>query len=95
MHLLVFLHLEDRFLMPERIDEIISAELPSEIGDPTGDLRNIIGSSMVHGPCRPNYSHSSCMINSSSTRPFCSKRFPKSFQDSTIVQEDGYPLYQR
>jgi len=28
-------------------------------------------------------------------RPPYSKRFPKSFQDSTIVREDRYPLYRR
>jgi len=55
LHLLVFLHLDDRFLMPERIDEIISAELLLEIDDPMGDLLNLFGSSMVHGPCGPNY----------------------------------------
>jgi len=95
LHLLVVLHSEDRFLTPERIDEIISADLLSNIDDPTGALREIIGSSMVHGPCRPNHLHAPCMINSSSIRPSCSKRFPKSFQESTIVQEGGYPLYRR
>jgi len=35
------------------------------------------------------------MINSSSTRPCCSNRFSKSFQDSTIVEEDGYLLYRQ
>jgi len=82
MHLLVFLHSEDRFLMPERIDEIISAELelPSEIDDPTGDLRNIIGSSMVHGPCGPNYSNSPCMINSSSTDSLAPNDFLNPFK---------------
>ena len=31
MHLLLFLHLEDRFLTPERIDEIIFAELSTPL----------------------------------------------------------------
>jgi len=93
MHLLVFLHSEDQFLIPEPIDEIISAEPHSIIDDPTGDLPDIVGSSIVHGPGGPNHLHSPCMINSSSIRTSCSKRFPKSFQDSIIVQEDAYPLY--
>ena len=25
----------------------------------------------------------------------CSKRFPKEFQEETIMQDDGYPLYRR
>ena len=53
MHLLLFLHTEDRFLTPERIDEIICAELPSQAQDPNGELRHLIGTSMVHGPCGP------------------------------------------
>ena len=43
MHLLLFLHPDDRFLIVEKIDEIISAELPSIPQDLTGELKEIIG----------------------------------------------------
>ena len=42
MHLLLFLHPEDRFLTPEHIEEIICAELPTPLQNPTGDLQTII-----------------------------------------------------
>lgn len=61
MHLLLFLHREDRFLIAERIDEIISAELPSIGQDPTGELTAIIGTSMGHGQCGTVYSQSPWM----------------------------------
>jgi len=38
MHLLLFLHAEDWFLTPERIDEIICAELPSQAQDSNDEL---------------------------------------------------------
>ena len=95
MHLLLFLHPEDRFLTPERIDEIICAELPTPLQDPTGDLRTIIGTSMVHGPCRRDYAQAPCMQNHQQASTTCAKRFPKAFQDATVLQEDGYPLYRR
>ena len=69
MHLLLFLHSDDRFLTAEKIDEVISAELPSIQQDPTGELKDIIGSSMVHGPCGTAYSKSPCMQSSSSGLP--------------------------
>jgi len=47
MYLLLFLHSEDRFLTPERIDEIVGAELPSQEQDPNGELQHIIGTLMV------------------------------------------------
>ena len=91
MHLLVFLHPEDRFLTPERIDEIICAELPTPLQDPTGDLRTIIGTSIVHGPCGREYPQAPCMQNDMQTSATCAKGFSKAFQDATVVQEDGYP----
>jgi len=36
MHFLLFLRSEDRFLTPERIDEIVCAKLPSQEQDPNG-----------------------------------------------------------
>ena len=45
---------------------------------------------MIHGPCGAlNYS-SPCMKERQ-----CTKRYPKSFRESTSDQDDGYPEYRR
>ena len=95
MHLLLFLHPDDRFLTPERIDEIVCAELPDPMLDIDGELSTIITSCMVHGPCGPLAPNSPCMQASSGGTKSCSKRYPKEYQESTQVQEDGYPVYRR
>jgi len=45
---------------------------------------------MMHGPCGLNNRASPCMKNGR-----CSKFFPKNFQATIIVDQDGYPLYRR
>ncbi|KAH0614326.1 uncharacterized protein H6S33_006212 [Morchella sextelata] len=96
MHLLIFLHPDDRFLTAERIDEIVCAELPDPATDPTGELNAIIRSCMVHGPCGEANMRSPCMASKKNGGPTaCSKRYPKAYQSETVVQEDGYPLYRR
>ena len=96
MHLLLFLHPDDRFLTVEKIDEIISAELPSIPQDLTGELKEIIGSSIVHEPCGSTFSKSPCMQSLGTNLPVkCSKGFPKPWQATTAIQDDGYPLYRR
>ena len=96
MHLLLFLHPDDRFLTVEKIDEIISSELPSIQQDPTGELKEIIGSSMVHGPCGSTFSKSPYMQSLGTNSPAkCSKGFLKPWQATTAIQDDGYLLYRR
>ena len=95
MHLLLFLHSDNRFLTPERIDEIVCAELPDPTLDINGELSTIITSCMVHGPCGPLASNSPCMQASTRWRRSCSKRYPTEYQERTQVQEDGYPVYRR
>ena len=94
MHLLLFLHPDDRFLTVEKINEIICAELPSIQQEPTGELKEIISSSMVHGPCRSTFSKSPCMQSLGTNLPAkCSKGFPKPWQATPVIQDDGYSLY--
>ena len=95
MHLLRFLHPDDRFLTCERIDEIISAQLPTLDADLTGKLRSIIGNTMVHGLCGIDNNHAPCITTNRGQPAACAKRFPKCFQDQTVVQEDGYPVCRR
>lgn len=45
---------------------------------------------MVHSPCGELNLRFPCMKNKS-----CSKRYPKWFNDETMVDESGFPVYQR
>jgi Helitron helicase-like domain at N-terminus len=86
IHLLLFLHPDDRFLDAIRIDQVVSAELPDPLLDPTGELTKIVQSTMVHGPCGADYPKAPCMVRQSPNDPLrCSKRFPKPFQPITTV----------
>jgi hypothetical protein len=46
---------------------------------------------MIHGPCGTDRDWSPCMKNTDR----CSKFFLKRYNESTIVDRDGYPLYKR
>ena len=95
MHLLLVLHSDDQYPTPEKIDEIIWAELPDPALDQNGELSAVITSCMVHGPCGLLAPTSPCMQTQSGTTGICSKHYPKEFQEETMVQDDGYPIYRR
>lgn len=96
MHLLIFMHDSADYLEIARIDEIVSAELPDAVTDPTGQLRDLILTQMVHGPCGPDFPDAPCMARKHPGAPLrCQKRFPKPFCERTKVNEDGYPDYCR
>jgi hypothetical protein len=91
-HILLFLHVDDRrrYLDPANIDRVICAELPTPEMDPTGTLRSLISKSMIHGPCGIDEPNAACMDGAK-----CTKRYPRPFQDTTVVNNDGYPTYRR
>ena len=96
MHLLLFLQRSATFLTPDRIDEVVCAELPDPAWDPTGELRTIVTTQMVHGPCGEDFPASPCMGRRTETGPLvCQKRFPKEFSPVTVIPEDRYPQYRR
>ncbi|XP_060868885.1 uncharacterized protein LOC132943798 [Metopolophium dirhodum] len=86
VHLLVWL--VDK-IRPNDVDSIISAELPNPDIDP--ELFEIVKKHMVHGPRGYMNPNSPCMGENQK----CSKRYPKAFTNSTITEDDGYPLYRR
>nr|XP_027196773.1 uncharacterized protein LOC113791226 [Dermatophagoides pteronyssinus] len=69
------------------IDKFVSAEIPS-VEYPI--LRERVLKHMVHGPCGIENNRSPCMENNK-----CTKKFPKQFQETTIGNVNGYPLYRR
>lgn len=96
LHCLLFLKPAARFLTPERIDQVVCAELPDPAWDPTGELTDVVTAQMTHGPCGTDYPNAPCMVRPSVNAPLrCQKRFPKAFTPETIVSEDGYPQYRR
>jgi hypothetical protein len=87
-HILFITSIADSPKTPEVIDEVISAELP----DPVLELElfEIVGKTMVHGPCGAAYPNAPCMVIGQ-----CSKGYPKDFSDTTLVGNDSYPTYRR
>lgn len=87
-HILVTLIAEDKFTSAEKIDRFISAEIP--MADTNPRLREIVLRTMTHGPCGDKKPNAPCMENGA-----CKKKFPKSFNDTTKPNIDGYPVYRR
>ncbi|KAM0874511.1 hypothetical protein ACQ4PT_037356 [Festuca glaucescens] len=73
---------------PALIDSFISAEIPDPVEDPLGYA--LVAEFMMHGPCGEDNPKCPCMKDG-----VCSKKFPKSFQDETSVDESGFPVYRR
>ncbi|XP_035844552.1 uncharacterized protein LOC110928801 [Helianthus annuus] len=87
-HILVFLSQADKISSPDEIDRFISAELPSESGDPIGFLN--VGTHMMHGPCGNLRPSSRCMNDGK-----CTNGFPKSYCDENFIRNDGWSSYRR
>jgi hypothetical protein len=90
-HILLFLNKDSQFDTPEKIDEIISAEIPDPTEDP--DLYDIVTKFMIHQPCQANVK-SPCMKDYGPGLR-CSKKFPRAFTDDTILDDNSYPSYRR
>ena len=68
-------------------DDLISTEIPDK--QLNMGFYEAISECMLHGPCGPMNSTSRCMHDSKK----CSKKFPKSFDERTILDGNGYPVY--
>ena len=87
-HILLFLDPKDKCPSPIDIDGIIMVEIPDPDKDPVAneDVKQF----MMHGPCRSAKPKSSCMINGK-----CTKYFPKTFYEETIIDEEDFLEYRR
>ncbi|KAL7291870.1 hypothetical protein TKK_0014430 [Trichogramma kaykai] len=83
MHLLITLKPGYKIILPETVDEFISAEIPDQTSNPK--LFEIVTKNMIHGPCADW-----CMKDGK-----CTKKFPRKFNDETKMDENGYPNYRR
>ena len=75
MHFLLFLDENDKINTSEKVDELISAEIPKE--DIYPHLYDVVKQFMIHGPCGEQNIGSLCMNKNTQK---CSKYFPKNFQ---------------
>lgn len=70
------------------IDQYISAEIPDPIINP--NAYDVGTKFMIHGPCSGSASETGCIKNG-----LCSKNFPKKYNDTTLINEDGILTYKR
>ena len=82
------MHPSSKYPTPDDINNIISAEIPSENND--RQLYHLVKTHMIHGPCGLANQSSPFMKNRK-----CSKFLPKQNQPQTVVDRDGYPMYRR
>ena len=59
VHLLLFLHPDNKYPSSTDIDQIISAEIPSHEDD--SELYRLVENHMIHGPCGILQPNSPCM----------------------------------
>ncbi|KAG9087439.1 hypothetical protein FS749_002919 [Ceratobasidium sp. UAMH 11750] len=91
MHLLVWVEKASHILTPEDVDDVISAELP----DPADNLLyETVTSTMLHGPCGPNFPTSPCWDAEKQT---CTKGYwpLKPWSANTVLVHNSYPQYRR
>ena len=84
---------EDQIDTIEKVDSLISAEIPDENEYP--ELRKIVLEKYVHGPCGQFNPKSACMRKDKKGNLICSKGYPKPFKNRTTFTKKCYPEYRR
>jgi len=87
-HLLLFLHSDCKYPTIDDIDRVISAEIPCPKQEP--QLYECVKDHMIHVSCGLANKSLPCMKNGK-----CSRFYPKMFQETTTIFEDGFPHYRR
>ncbi|XP_071739204.1 uncharacterized protein [Rutidosis leptorrhynchoides] len=88
VHMLIWLISAHKCKTPAAIDDVITAEIPSEKDDPEGF--RAVTEYMLHGPCGGVHMNAPCIIDRQ-----CSKHFPKPYCTETTIDEEGYANYRR
>lgn len=91
MHLLLIMRPEDKIHKPEELDDLISAEIPDDNDE---YLRELVIKWMIHNPCGELNKSAACMVNKKG-KIKCRFGFPKSFQETTTLEENAKPNYRR
>ncbi|GKC12396.1 ATP-dependent DNA helicase PIF1-like protein, partial [Tanacetum coccineum] len=87
-HILLWLEHEDKITTTAKIDKYISAEIPNKNEDP--ELYQIVTDHMMHGPCGADNPSCPCTVDFK-----CTKKFPKQFNETTVIDDKGYAIYKR
>lgn len=77
---------------PADVDNVVCAEIPDKETNPI--LYDVITSCNIHGPCGNINPGCVCMAADGPVR-HCTKEFPKSFHDATVLSDGHYPAYRR
>ncbi|KAJ8984535.1 hypothetical protein NQ317_006821 [Molorchus minor] len=88
-HAHILTTLQQNIVDPVIIDTLISAEIPDRQTEP--ELYEIVVRNMVHGPCGANFNPNAPCCQDGA----CSKGYPKTFLNETVVQENGHISYRR
>lgn len=72
VHMLIWLDPKDRPSNVEKIDELVSAEIPCKQSDPIA--YEAVKNYMIHGPCGKDCTYSPCMVKGK-----CMRHFPKRY----------------
>ncbi|XP_038697843.1 uncharacterized protein LOC119995423 [Tripterygium wilfordii] len=88
VHIIVWLHPNDKYSTTDDINEIICAEILDKQLDPI--LYNIVSTFMIHGPCGVTNPKAPYMRNQ-----WCTKHFPKKYSSEILIADDGFVIYRR
>jgi hypothetical protein len=81
IHIVVWLHPNNKVRRPAIVDTFVRATIPDAVREP--DLHRLVTRHMLHNLCGAQYHGAQCMRNGK-----CSKDFPKSFREETIMKDD-------
>jgi len=87
-HILLILDEASKLRTAEDFDSMVSVKIPDSIRHP--EAYETVTSCMVHGPCGPDFLNAQCMEQGK-----CKKRCPRSFNEETRCDVNGYPEYRR
>ncbi|GJY50558.1 ATP-dependent DNA helicase PIF1-like protein [Tanacetum coccineum] len=71
-----------------KIDQYISAKIPNKDEDP--ELYQLVTYHMMHGPCGAKNMSYPCTNGYN-----CTKKLPKQFNESTMIEDSSYEIYKR
>jgi hypothetical protein len=86
-HILIFFAKDRKPHTIEDIDLMISAEFPNL--ETNRLAHETVAKCMMHGPCGAVFPNAPCMEDGK-----CKKQYPRKFQSKTVMDVNGYPIYQ-
>nr|GEW29657.1 ATP-dependent DNA helicase PIF1-like [Tanacetum cinerariifolium] len=78
----------DKITTTRKIDEYIAVETPNKDEDP--ELYQLVTYHIMHGPCGADNPSCPCTIEYK-----CTKKFPRQFRETTVIDDSDYALYKR